>query len=558
MYRERSYLDRTPRQQTDPMTSTKQYDCIVIGGGHNGLVTAAYLARAGKSVCVLERRHVLGGCAATENLWPGYQVSTAAYVVSLLLPEITRELRLKDYGLNILGRNPSSFTPLLDGRSLTMGPDLEATCKEIAKFSKRDAEAYPRYQDLLERVAATIEPIFNQAAPNPLPLSQTWRKMGWRDRWNSWRTLWDTFQRTRQLEDDLPATIELLTGAARPILQRWFEADVLRATLATDAIIGAFASISSPGTAYVLLHHVMGQAGGARGVWGYIEGGMGSLAGALEKACTDLHVDIIREAEVSRILTEDGQVQGVQLASHQVLMAPVVASSVDAHLTFERFLQADDLPDYFREEVARIDYASASAKINVALSELPNFTGTATPTQGPEHHGTIHIGPTLDHLERAFEDASRGWPSTEPILEITIPTSVDNTIAPEGKHLMSMFVQYAPYQLAEGNWDEIKEDFADRCIELLARYAPNVPSAIEHRQILSPLDLERTYGLTGGNIMQGAMNLNQLYFMRPVAGWADHRSPVEGLYLCGAASHPGGGVMGACGRNAAQEILRDH
>lgn len=539
------------------MTSTQQYDCIVIGGGHNGLVAAAYLARAGKSVCVLERRDVLGGCATTENLWPGYQVSTAAYVVSLLLPEIIRDLRLKDYGLNILARTPSSYTPLLDGRSLTMGSDLKATCTEIAKFSQADAEAYPAYQALLERVAAAIEPIFNETAPNPLPLSRSWRKVGWRDRWSSWRTMWQTFQRTKQLEDDLPATIELLTGAARPILERWFESEVLRATLATDAIIGAFSSISSPGTAYVLLHHVMGQAGGARGVWGYIQGGMGGLAKALEQACVDLHVDIVREAEVSRILTEDGKVQGVQLADHRVLMAPAVASSVDAHLTFERFLDPSDLPEAFRQQVARIDYSSASAKINLAVSELPNFCGTATPVLGPEHCGTIHIGSTLNYLERAYEDAARGWPSTEPILEITIPTSVDHTIAPEGKHLISMFVQYAPYQLVDGNWDDIKEDFADRCIELLARYAPNVPGAIEHRQVLSPLDLERTFGLTGGNIMQGAMNLNQLYFMRPVAGWADHRSPVEGLYLCGAASHPGGGVMGACGRNAAQEILRD-
>lgn len=539
------------------MKQSQQYDCLVIGGGHNGLVAAAYLARAGKKVCVLERRNILGGCATTENLWPGYKVSTAAYVISLLLPEIMRDLRLKEYGLTILGRNPSSYTPLLDGRSLTMGPDLQETCKEIAKFSPQDAAAYPEYQALLERIAETVEQIFSQTSPNPLPLSQSWRKTGWRQRWNSWRSMWKTYQRAKLLEDDLPATIELLTGAVRPILQRWFQSEVLRATLATDAIIGAFSSISSPGTAYVLLHHVMGQAGGARGVWGYIEGGMGGLADALEQACVDLHVDIVREAEVKRILTDGGSVQGIQLSDHRVFLAPVVASSVDAHLTFERFLVPADLPAEFRQQVARIDYSSASAKINLALGELPNFRGTATPVLGPEHHGTIHISPTLDYLERAYEDAARGWPSTEPVLEITIPTSIDSSIAPAGKHLMSIFVQYAPYQLASGHWDDIKEDFADRCIELLARYAPNLPAAVEHRQVLSPLDLERTFGLTGGNIMQGAMSLNQLYFMRPVAGWADHRSPLRGLYLCGAASHPGGGVMGACGKNAAQEILRD-
>lgn len=248
----------------------------------------------------------------------------------------------------------------------------------------------------------------------------------------------------------------------------------------------------------------------------------------------------------------------MQLADHTVLEAAVVASSVDAHLTFEKFLDAGDLPEAFRRAVARIDYSSASMKINVALAEPPNFTCLPSTGIGPQHHGTIHISPTLDYIERAFDDAKYGWPSTEPVLECTLPTSVDSTIAPPGKHLMSIFVQFAPYKLAEGkHWDDIKEDFADRCLALLARYAPNVPGSVLHRQVLSPLDLERTYGLTGGNIMQGAMNFQQLYMLRPVAGWSDHRTPIKGLYLCGAASHPGGGVMGACGKNAAEEILRD-
>jgi phytoene dehydrogenase-like protein len=355
----------------------------------------------------------------------------------------------------------------------------------------------------------------------------------------------------------MPEAFELLTGAARPILERWFEAEVLRATIATDAIIGAFAPPSAPGTAYVLLHHVMGTAGGARGIWGYVQGAMGGLANALEAACRDLHVDIVRESPVVRILTAGGQVTGVALADGTIVEATVVASSVDAHLTFERFCDPADLPEEFRRAVARIDYSSASAKINVALSELPNFRADPSSGPAPHHRGTIHICPTLDYIERAYDDAKYGWPSTEPALEITLPSSVDPTIVPEGKHLMSIFVQYAPYRLAQASWDEVKEDFADRCIELLARYAPNVPGAIEHRQILSPLDLERTFGLTGGHIMQGAMHLHQLFCMRPVAGWADHRTPIRGLYLCGAASHPGGGVIGTCGKNAAEEILRD-
>jgi phytoene dehydrogenase-like protein len=286
---------------------------------------------------------------------------------------------------------------------------------------------------------------------------------------------------------------------------------------------------------------------------------MGGLAGALEKACQDLRVEIRREAEVRRVLTEDGTVRGVALADGRVLAASQVASSVDAHWTFERFLDASELPEEFRDAVARIDYSSASAKINLALGEPPRFIAAPSDGVGLHHHGTIHIGPTLEYLERAFDDAKYGRPSREPMLEITLPTAVDPTIAPPGKHLMSIFVQYAPYALADGqSWDAVKDRFADRCLEVLSQYAPNIAESVEHRQVLSPLDLERTFGLTGGNIMQGAMHPHQLYCFRPVAGWADHRTPVRGLYLCGAASHPGGGVFGACGRNAATEMLRDN
>jgi phytoene dehydrogenase-like protein len=310
----------------------------------------------------------------------------------------------------------------------------------------------------------------------------------------------------------------------------------------------------------------MGEAGGARGVWGYVQGGMGGLATALAAACKDLGVEVRREAPVRHILTDRGRAVGVRLEDGKQLDAKVVASSVDAHLTFEQFLTPEELPAYFREAVGRIDYASASAKINLALGEPPRFTCLPGEGVGPQHHGTMHIGPSLDYLERAYDDAKYGRPSAAPILEMTMPTSVDHTIAPPGKHLLGMFVQYAPYKLAGSReqeaggtktWDDIKESFADRCIAALAEYAPNVPNAIEHRQILSPLDLERTYGITGGNIMQGAMNAHQLFCFRPVAGWADHRTPIRGLYLCGAASHPGGGVLGACGKNAAEEILRD-
>jgi len=540
------------------MAESSRADCIIIGGGHNGLVAAAYLARAGKRVTVLERRHVLGGAATTEELWPGFKVSPAAYVISLFPPRIIEDLRLRQYGLTILPRTPSSFTPLEDGRSLLMGPEPGLNAREIGKFSQRDAEAYPHYEALLDRVSRAIDPVLAETAPDVLPLGRDWRKIGTRKRLADAKKLWGLYRAAGALGADMPEAIEILTGAARPILDRWFESDVLKATLATDAIIGAFASISTPGSAYVLLHHVMGEAGGARGVWGYVQGGMGALSTAIEGACRDLGVTIRREAEVTQIVSSGGKVRGVLLADGTQLDAAVVASSVDSHWTFERFLAPEELPADFRAAVSRIDYSSASAKINLALSEPPDFLAAPGRTVGPHHHGTMHIGPSLEYLERAFDDAKYGRPSEEPILEMTLPTSVDRTIAPEGRHIMSIFVQYAPYKLAEGNWDDVKESFADRCIDVLARYAPNVPSAILHRQVLSPLDLERTFRLTGGNIFQGAMTLNQLFSLRPVAGWSDHRTPLEGLYLCGAASHPGGGVMGICGRNAAGIILQDN
>ncbi|RMF43475.1 MAG: NAD(P)/FAD-dependent oxidoreductase [Planctomycetota bacterium] len=534
------------------------YDCIVIGGGHNGLIAAAYLARAGRKVCVLERREVIGGCSATEELWPGYRVSTAAYVLSLLLPEIIRELDLQRHGLRILPRNPSSFTPTLEGRSLMLGPDREFNQRQIAPFSERDAAAYPKYEKMLERVATHLESLLSEPAPDILPLPDSWRKRSVKDRLRSARDALRLRSRLGELGDALPEAIELVAGAARPILERWFESDVLRATLATDAVIGAFASPSSPGTAYVLMHHVMGTAGGARGVWGYVQGGMGQLAEAVWAYCRTRGVELKRNSAVASIDVAHGRVVGVTTVDGESLQARCVLSSIDAHQTFRRLLSPEVLPEPFLAAVDRIDYSSASMKINLALGELPDFRACPGTDVGPQHRGTIHICDSLDWLERAFDDAKLGRPSDRPLLEVTIPTSVDATIAPPGKHLMNIFVQYAPYRLSGGkSWDEMKEVFADKCIDLLIEFAPNMRHAIEHRHVLSPLDLERELGLTGGNIFQGAMHLHQLMSMRPVPGWADYRTPVPGLYLCGAATHPGGGVMGACGRNAAAAVLAD-
>ena len=338
---------------------------------------------------------------------------------------------------------------------------MRANRREIEKFSPRDAEAYPQYNALLERVAQALEPVLSKAAPDPLPLPKERRRISVAKRLRDTGKVWELYQSLASLGADFPAAVELLTGAARPILERWFEAEVLRATLATDAIIGAFASPSMPGTAYVLLHHVMGEAGGARGVWGYVQGGMGGLADALERACQDLHVNIRRDAAVNRILVQDNRVRGVVLVDGTVLEAPVVASTVDAHWTFERFLEASELPADFAKAVSGIDYGSASMKINLALAEPPQFTCLPSAGVGPHHHGTMHIGPTMDYLERAYDDAKYGRPSAEPILEITMASSLDPTLAPPGKQVLSLFVQYAPYRLAGGqHWDDIKDAFA--------------------------------------------------------------------------------------------------
>ena len=535
------------------------YDCIIVGGGHNALVCAAYLAKADWKVLVLERRPMVGGACVTEELWPGYKVSTAAYVVSLLLPDIERDLQLRRHGYEVLRRIPSSFTPFEDGTYLILGPDAEHNRQQVSKFSVRDAEALPRYERLLTDVAEKLESILSDTPPDLLPLPKLWRKGALRKKLRDLGKARSLYKAFESLGERLPEAIELLTGAARPILDRWFESDQLKGTLATDAIIGNFQSVSAAGTAYVLLHHVMGSSGGARGVWGYVKGGMGRLSEAIAASAREAGAEIRTSASVKQIVTDNGTVRGVQLETGETFFADRVASGIDAHQTFRHLLSEGQLTKSFSDAVDRIDYSSASMKINLALSELPDFTCLpGRDTVGRQHCGTIHINAGMQDLEDAWFAAAKGQPSPRPIIEMTIPTSVDDSIAPPGHHLASLFVQYAPYKLADGEWDDAtKNAFADRCIQEIARYAPNITNAVIHRQALSPVDLERVFGLTGGNIFQGAMSLHQLFSMRPVAGWSDYRTPMTGLYLCGAATHPGGGVMGACGRNAALEMIRD-
>lgn len=525
------------------------YDAIIIGGGHNGLITAAYLAKAGKKVCVLERRDVLGGCATTEELYPGFHFSPAAYVVSLLLPEVIADLRLKEYGFEVLRRDPSSISIDGQGGHLVLGHDARRNHDSISKFSTADADAFPAYEAMLTEIAETLEPLLKTVPPQ---LPARTRKSGAFQKLSSLAGGFKTGLLFKNLLYENPGAMEVLTGAADRILNRWFESDLLKATLATDAIIGAFHGPSSPGSAYVLLHHVMGDAGGARGVWGYIKGGMGGLAAALRKTCEDLKVEIKTGVEVTEIVAENNQVQGVSTSAGDFI-AKAVASGIDANQTFVKLLDPKHLPAEFLQQVKNIDYSSASGKINLALDGLPDFGVDPNLL-----HGTIHCTPDIGYIETAYQDALRGDYSKAPVLEMTIPSNVDDSITPDGKHIMSIFVQYAPYHLSGGrNWDDEKQSWVECCLDTLQRIAPDIRDRILFIQAMTPVDLERRYGLTGGNIMQGAMHLHQLGPARPLIGWSDHRTPVKRLYLCGAASHPGGGVMGACGRNAAKTILHD-
>ena len=524
---------------------SQKYDAIIVGGGHNGLVTACYLAKAKWKVLVLERRYVVGGACVTEETFPGYKVSTAAYVNSLFRPEIIRDLHLHDYGFEVLERQPASFSPFLDGRYLMLGGTLEDNVAEISKFSRKDAENYPKYEAMLERVADVVEPTLVQKPANIVqPGLSDLASMGKLGRG------------MQKLGTRMGEAMEVLTGSARTILDRWFESEELKATLGTDAIIGAFAAPSMPGTAYVLFHHVMGETNGKRGVWSYVRGGMGGLTQALAKAATDLGVEIRTEADVAKINVRNGRVTGVTLTSGEEFSAKRVASGVDCNVTYNKLVDHEHLPEEFVEAINRIDYSSASLKINVALDALPNFTALPGTQSGPQHHGTVHLCPNQDYIERGYDDAKYGRWSRDPIVECTIPSSVDSTVAPAGKHLMSMFTQYAPYTLKDSSWEVEKDRYADRCFDIVEQYAPGFKNSVIARQILTPVDIESTFGLTGGNIFQGAMPLHQLFMMRPVPGYAGYRTPVKGLFMCGSAAHPGGGVMGAPGWNAAREMLK--
>jgi phytoene dehydrogenase-like protein len=524
--------------------SADRFDAIVIGAGHNGLVNAAYLARAGKKVLVLERRPVIGGATVTEEIFPGFKFSVLSYVVSLFRPEIVRDLDLASHGLTILPLE-STLTPLPNGDRLYRDGDHYRSYREMARFSPRDADAYEDYSRTMYFMARAVKYLLGIVPPDPTRFNPS-----------------DILGLTRLARHylDLPADqfhslVRLMTMSSADFLGRWFESEPLLGTLSASGIIGTFLGPRSPGTAYVLLHHYMGEIDGVFRAWGFAKGGTGGIAEAIARSARALGVEIRTEAEVDRVIIRDGRAAGVALQNGDDLTAEVVVSSLDPRQTFTRFIEARHLPDGFQDLVDRYIYRGSSGKVNLALDAAPELA--CFPGKGRHLAGAISISPSVDYIERAYDQAKYGQFSRRPYIDVIIPSMIDPNMAPPGKHVMSCFVQYAPYELSQGSWEDQREAFGDAVIDTLAEYFPDLKKIIVGRQVLTPLDIEKMTGLSEGNIFQGELSLSQLFFLRPAPGLAQYRTPVKGYYQCGSSTHPGGGISGAPGRLAALQILKD-
>ena len=525
---------------------TKRSDALIIGGGHNGLVCAFYLARAGLKVRVLERRHVVGGAAVTEEFHPGFRNSTASYTVSLLRPKVIADMKLHDRGFRIIERTISNFFPFPD-TYLTLGGGTKRTQEQFARFSRKDADAYPAYDAALEKVAQVLRDLALKAPPNV--------GGGLVELVAAARQGWPLAKLDIAAQRDL---LDVFTKSARDFLDGWYEDDHVKSAFAFDAVVGNFAGVSTPGSAYVLLHHVFGEVNGKYGAWGHSVGGMGAITQAMAAACLDAGVEISLEAPVDRVLVEGGKAAGVRLESGEEIAAGIVAANVGPALLYRRMVEGHELPDDFRRRIAGFKTGSGTFRMNVALSELPDFTVLPGKEKAEHHTAGIIIAPGMDYMDRAYDDARvHGW-SKEPIVEMKLPTTIDDSLAAPGMHIASLFCQQFAPELPDGrSWDEVREDVADHIIDTVDRHAPNFKKSVIARQIHSPLDLERKFGLVGGDIFHGRMSLDQLWSARPVLGHGDYRAPIAGLYLCGSGAHPGGGVTGAPGHNAAHAILKD-
>ena len=535
-------------------TNSRTFDAVVVGGGHNGLTCAAYLAAAGMSVCVAERRGVLGGAAVTEEFHPGFRNSTASYTVSLLDPQVIRDLDLARHGLVVRERPFSNFLPLPDGTSLKVGGGLAATQAEVAKFSRRDADALPAYYAMLDRVATVLRGMLGVTPPALRPGAR-----------HDVAALLDVVKAGRQFRAlSLPERrdlLDLFTKSAGEVLDRWFASAPIKAAFGFDAVVGNFASPYTPGSAYVLLHHVFGEVNGKPGQWGHAVGGMGAITQAMAAECAARGVALRTRASVARVLVKAGRAVGVGLEGGDVIEARRVVANVNPKLLFERLVAPEHLPDDFRARIKAYRCGSGTFRMNVALSQLPDFACLPGRAPQPHHASGIIMAPSLAYMEQAYFDArTSGW-SRAPIVEMLIPSTVDTTLAPAGAHVASLFCQHAHPDVGAvrpgATWDDFRDEVADLMIATVNGHAPNFGASVLGRRVLSPLDLEREFGLVGGDIFHGALSLDQLFSARPVLGHGDYRMPVRGLYLCGAGAHPGGGVTGIPGRNAAREIVRD-
>jgi len=525
---------------------TKPYDALIIGGGHNGLVCAFYLARAGLKVRVLERRHVVGGAAVTEEFHPGFRNSTASYTVSLLRPKVIADMKLHDHGYRVIERTISNFFPH-DGGYLKLGGGTARTQAEFARFSQKDAETFPRYEEALEGVAEVLRDMALRTPPNA---------------GGGIRALLAAASQGRRLAglsiEQQRDVMDLFVKSARSFLDSWYENEYVKAAFGFDSVVGNYASPDTPGSAYVLLHHVFGEVNGKKGAWGHSVGGMGAITQAMAAAARGVGVEISLEAPVEKLLVDGNRVAGVRLESGEEIAAPIVAANVGPALLYRQLVDRSDMPADFARRMDNYKAGSGTFRMNVALSELPDFSVLPGKETAEHHTCGIIIAPTLDYMDKAFTDARAfGW-STKPIVEMKIPSTVDDSLAPPGQHVASLFCQQFAPVLPDGrNWDDEREAAADLIIETVNDHAPNFKASVIARQIHSPVDLERKFGLVGGDIMHGHMSLDQLWAARPMLGHGDYRGPVKGLYMCGAGTHPGGGVTGAPGHNAAHEILAD-
>jgi phytoene dehydrogenase-like protein len=522
-------------------------DAVIIGGGHNGLVCAFYLARAGMSVRVLERRAIVGGAAVTEAFFPGFRNSTASYTVSLLNPKVIADMRLYERGLRIVERPIANMLPQPDGGYLKVGGGLARTQAEFARFSAADAEALPAYHEMLDGVAGVLRELALKTPPNAGGGLRSLLRAAAQGRALAALPL----ERQRDL-------VDLFAKSARAFLDGWFESEAVKAAFGFDAVVGNYASPDTPGSAYVLLHHVFGEVNGKKGAWGHAIGGMGSITEAMAAACAEAGVAITLDAPVARVLVDRGAAAGVRLESGEEIAASRVVANVGPRILYEQLIDPGDLEPDFRRRMKGYRTGSGTFRMNVALSELPDFTCLPGKAVAEHHMSGVIIAPTLDYMDRAFADARQfGW-SKAPIVEMLIPSTVDDSLAPPGAHVASLFCQQFAPVLPEGrSWDEEREAAADLIIDTVDACAPNFKASILGRMILSPLDLERRFGLAGGDIFHGALSLDQLWAARPILGHGDYRGPLKGLYMCGSGSHPGGGVTGAPGHNAAREILAD-